>query len=182
MDDIARSTLAAALLVSVLVVLAAGCGKSKPKTATDWANGVCSAVSTWTTSLSDAADSVKGGNVTKDSVQTAANDAKDATDKLTKDLKKLGKPNTESGPKAQQTVDTLSHQIDEGVTTIQNTVASVTSISNAVNAVAIIGSTLTVLKTDITAAYTSLEQINPGGELQQAFRQADDCASFRSGG
>jgi nitrate/nitrite-specific signal transduction histidine kinase len=181
-ERIARSTLAAALLLLVLVVLAAGCGKSKPKTATDWANDACSAVSDWTTSIADATDSLKGGNINKDSVQTAADDAKDATNKLTKDLKSLGKPPTESGAQAQQTVEKLANQIDEGVTTIENSVASVTSISNAANAIAIIGSTLTVLKTDITAAYDSLVQLKPAGELQQAFQQADNCSSFRTGG
>jgi hypothetical protein len=179
---IVRSTLAAALLLAVLAVVAAGCGKSKPKTATDWANDACSAVTDWTTSISDATSSLRSGNVTKDSVQKAVNDAKDATKTLTKDLKSLGKPPTESGAQAQQTVQTLSGQIDEGVTTIQNTVASVNSISNAANAVTIIGSTLTVLKNDIKAAYNSLIQLKPGGELQQAFQQADNCSSFRTGG
>jgi methyl-accepting chemotaxis protein len=181
-DLIARSTLVAAVLVAVLAVVAAGCGKSKPKTATDWANDVCSAVSDWTTSIGDATDSLKGGNINKDSVQKAVNDAQDATKKLTKDLKSLGKPPTESGAQAQQTVQNLSNQIDEGVTTIQNTVSSVNNLSNAANAVAIIGQTLTVLKTDLTAAYNSLVQLKPGGELQQAFQQADNCSSFRSGG
>jgi len=166
----------------VLVAFAAGCGKSKPKTATDWANSVCSDVSDWTTSISDATNSLKSGNVSKDSVQKAVNDAKDATNTLTKDLKSLGKPPTESGAQAQQTVQKLSSQITEGVTTIENTVASVNSLSNAANAVSIIGSTLTVLKTDITAAYDSLVQLNPGGELQKAFQQADNCSSFRTGG
>ena len=81
---IARSTLAAALVLAMLVVLAAGCGKSKPKTATDWANDVCSSVADWTTSIGDATDSLKNGNVNKDSVQNAVDDAKDATDKLTR--------------------------------------------------------------------------------------------------
>jgi methyl-accepting chemotaxis protein len=182
MDRIARSTLPFAVLVAVLVVLAAGCGKSKPKTATDWANGVCSAVSTWKSSLADATSSLQGGNVTKDSLHKAADDAKDATSTLTKDLKSLGKPPTESGGQAQQTVQKLSNQIDEGVTTIQNTLSSVTNISNALNAVSIVSSQITVLKNDITAAYDSLVKLNPGGELQQAFKQADNCSALRSGG
>jgi len=168
--------------VCVLVVLAAGCGKSKPKTATDWANDACSAVSDWTTSVAAATDSLKSGNINKDSVQTAVGDTKDATKKLTKDLKSLGKPPTETGAQAQQTVQQLSNQIDQGVTTIENAAKSVSSVSNAVNAAAIIGSTLTVLKTDIKAAYNSLVQLKPRGELQQAFQHADNCSAFRTGG
>lgn len=179
---IARSTFPVAVLVVVLVVVAAGCGKSKPKTATDWANSVCSAVSTWKSSLADATGSLQGGNVTKDSLQSAADDAKSATSKLTKDLKSLGKPPTESGAQAQQTVQTLSNQINTGMTTIQNAISSVTSVSNALNAVSIVTSQITTLKNDITTAYNSLVKLNPGGELQQAFQQADNCASLRNGG
>jgi uncharacterized protein YoxC len=182
MDGIARSTLLPAVLAVVLVVLVAGCGKSKPKTATDWANSVCSDVSTWKSSLADATNSLQGGNVSKDSLQSAVNDAKDATSTLTKDLKSLGKPPTESGAKAQQTVQTLSNQINEGVSTIQNTISSVTTVSNALNAVSIVSSQINVLKNDITAAYNTLVKINPRGELQQAFQKADDCAPFRNGG
>jgi hypothetical protein len=170
--------LLAAVLLS-LVVLAAGCGKSKPKTATDWANGVCSAVSTWTTSLGDAADSLKNGNVTKDSVKSAANDAQDATDELRSDLKKLGKPNTDSGGEAQDTVNQLSDQINDGVSTIEDTVKNVSSLSGVLSAVTTVSSTLTTMKNEVTAAYQKLSSLNPGGELQQAFQQAPDCASFR---
>jgi len=169
----------AGLLVS-LVVLAVGCGKSKPPTAKDWANGVCSALSTWTTSMTSAADSLKGGNVTRDSVKNAAEDAKSATAKLTSDLKKLGKPNTSSGSQAQQTVDQLSSQVSEGVDSIQTTVKNVSSVSSAIDAVTTVSSTLKTLKNDITAAYNTLSKLDPGSELQQAFKSAPDCASFRS--
>ena len=171
--------LLAAVLVS-LVVVAAGCGKSKPKSATDWANGVCSAVSTWTTSLADAADSLKNGNVTKDSIQSAADDAQDATKTLRSDLKKLGKPNTQSGSEAQDTVNQLSDQISSGVSTIEDTVKSVSSVSGALSAVTTVSSTLTTMNNEVTAAYQKLSSLDPGGELQQAFQQAPDCASFRS--
>jgi hypothetical protein len=169
----------AAVLVA-LAVLAAGCGKSKPATAADWTNGVCSAVSTWTTSLADAADTLKNGNVTKQSVQSAANDAKDATDKLTKDLKKLGKPNTKAGAQAQDTVDQLSTEIESGVSTIQDAVKNVSSVTGALTAVTTVSTTLTTLKNDITTAYHTLSKLDPGGELQQAFDQAPACASFRN--
>jgi uncharacterized phage infection (PIP) family protein YhgE len=170
----------AALLGSIAVV-AAGCGgKSKPPTPTDWANGVCSALTTWKTSLTSAVDSVKGGNVTKDSVKSAADDAKDATNKLTDDLKKLGKPNTTAGAQAQQTVDQLSTQVSDGVDTIQTTVKNISSVSSALAAVTSVNSTLKTLQSDITTAYKTLSNIDPGGELQQAFRSAPDCASFRT--
>jgi hypothetical protein len=170
----------AALLVS-LTVLAAGCGKSKPPpTPADWANGVCSAVSTWKTSITAAVDSVEAGNVTKDSVTKAADDAKNATNKLTDDLKKLGKPNTSAGAQAQKTVDQLSTQVSDGVDTIQATVKNISSLSSALSAVTTVSTTLKTLSTDISTAFSTLSKLEPGGELQQAFKSAPDCAPFRS--
>src|SRR5689334_18401373 len=92
------------LLVAV-AVLAAGCGGKKENPTTAWANDLCTSISTWEDSLTSAADSLKGGNLSKEGFQKAANDVKDATNKLSRDVKKLGKPPTESGDKAQQAVD-----------------------------------------------------------------------------
>jgi len=117
--------------------------------------------------------------VTKDSVKTATDDAKNATNKLTDDLKKLGKPNTTAGAQAQQTADQLSNQLSDGVDTIQTTVKNVTSVSSALDAVSKVSSTLGTLQDDITAAYKTLSNLEPGGELQQAFQSAPDCAPFR---
>ena len=168
-----------ALLVLV-VLLAAGCGKSKPPpTPADWANGVCSALSTWKTSITSAVDSVEGGNVSKDSVKSAADDAKNATGKLTDDLKKLGKPNTNAGAQAQQTVDQLSTQVSDGVDTIQTTVKNISSVSSALAAVTTVSSTLKTINDEITSAYKTLSNLDPGGELQKAFKSAPDCAPFR---
>lgn len=167
-----------ALLVS-LVVLAAGCGKSKPPTPTDWANGVCSALSTWKTSITSDVDSLQGGNLTKDSVKSAADDANNATKKLTDDLKKLGKPNTNAGAQARQTVDQLSSQVSDGVDTIQTTVKNISSVSSGLAAVTTVSSTLKTLNNQIAAAYKTLSNLEPGGELQKAFQSAPDCAPFR---
>jgi hypothetical protein len=168
----------AALLVS-LTLLAAGCGKSKSPSAADWANGVCSALSTWKTSITSAVDSVTSGNLTKDSVKSAADDAKNATNKLTSDLKKLGRPNTNAGAQAQQTVDQLSNQVSSGVDTIQTTVKNVSSVSSGLAAVSTVSATLKTINTQISAAYRTLSNLDPGGELQKALQSAPDCAPFR---
>jgi hypothetical protein len=177
---ISRRVSLAALLAS-LAVLAAGCGKSsKPPTPADWANGVCSALTTWKTSITSAVDSVKSGNVSKDSVKSAADDAKNATNKLTDDLKKLGKPNTAAGAQAQQTVDQLSTQVSDGVDTIETSVKNISSVSSALDAVTTVNSTLKTLGDDISTAFKTLSGLQPGSELQKAFQSAPDCAPFRN--
>ena len=51
---------------------------------------------------------------------------------------------------------------------------------SAIDAVTTVSSTLKTLENDITAAYNMLSKLDPGSELQQAFKSAPDCASFRS--
>jgi archaellum component FlaC len=177
-----RTTVGAAALVAAVGLLAAGCGgsSSSSTTPTDtWASGVCSAITTWKTQLTSIESTVKSGGVSKDSINTAVTQAKDATDTLAKDLKKLGKPDTQAGAQAQDTVDQLSSQIETGMTTIEDAVKNVSNVSGALAAVTTVSSTLTTLQSDISAAYKTLVQLDPGGELQQAFQQAPDCASFR---
>ena len=75
-----RMKLPAALAsLLVLAVLAAGCGGgggggNDTTSAQDWADGVCSAINTWTDSLRSAGQSLSGGNLSKDSLESAAGD------------------------------------------------------------------------------------------------------------
>ena len=62
--------------LAVLAVLAAGCGgggggSSDTESAQDWADGVCSAINTWTDSLKSAGQSLSGGNLSKSSLESA---------------------------------------------------------------------------------------------------------------
>ena len=170
-------------VVAVLaaVALLAGCGKKSTTTpATDWANGVCTAITTWKTSVTTAVDSVKSGNLTKESVQTAADDVKSATDTFTQDLKKLGKPNTDSGKQAKQEIDQLSTQISDGTQKIEDTVKNASGLSGLVTAAPSIISTLQTMGNEVSSTITSLKQLDAKGELQTAFKQAPACKTYVS--
>ena len=65
-------------------------------------------MTTWRSSITEAAQSVTDGNVTKESVDDAIGEMKDATDKLTNDLQDLGAPDTEAGEQAKEQADKLS--------------------------------------------------------------------------
>ena len=78
-----RMKLPAALAsLLVLAALAAGCGGgggggNETTSAQDWADGVCSAINTWTDSLRSASQSVTGGNLSQNSLKQASTDLKD---------------------------------------------------------------------------------------------------------
>jgi hypothetical protein len=173
--------LALAPLLVALAFGATGCGrKSKPSSAVEWANGVCTAITTWTGSLSSTASSLEQSKLDRQSLESAAGDVQDATRTLADDLRSLGKPDTEAGQAAQQSLDDLSAQVDANAKTIRSAVDGASGVSGALAAVSTVGSTLRTMGRQVRAAYAQLSRLDPAGELRSAFRQADACAPLRS--
>ena len=173
----------AVLLVLAAVVLAAGCGGSKkPDPTTEWANGLCTAVTTWKTSVTQAAEPLKNGDLSKSSIQLAGTELQDATNTFVSSVKKLGKPNTAAGAQAQQDVNQLSQEIQDGTQKISDTAKGVTGVSDALGAISVATATLSTMATEISSTFTSLQSLDPKGELKTAFNQADACKSLRSSG
>ncbi len=167
-----------AAVVLAAALLAAGCGSSKSNetttsaTAVDWANGVCGAVVTYRTSLTDAAKSLSG-NLTKSGLQDAADQVQTATDTFVSDAKSLGKPDTASGQEAKQTVDTLASQLDQDVSKIKSA-----TDSGVVAGLSTITATLATAQNQMTTAFDKLKALDVQGELGDAFSQASSCSSL----
>ena len=72
--------------------------------------------------MSATATSLQGGNLSADSLESAVDDVKEATETLADDLRDAGTPDTEDGQQAKDLVDQLADEIDEawleGVTTV----------------------------------------------------------------
>ena len=136
-----------AVLVAV-ALLAAGCGGSSDSASSDatptaeWADGLCSAITTWTSSLTTIGDTLKGGNLSKDSLTSAVDEAKSATETFTSDLESLGKPDTEAGQQAKDAVDQLSTEIQADMTKIEDAVDGASGVAGILAAVPVISSTL----------------------------------------
>jgi hypothetical protein len=172
--------------VSVVVVVAvglslAGCGSksSEPKSPADWANGFCSAVTTWKSSIKSSTDSLKG-NLSQDSLKTTAGDVKSATETLESDLKDLGKPDTQAGQQAKDSTDQLSSELKKGTDSIKTAADGISDVSSARTAATTIRTTLTTMGTQVSSTLTSLKQLDPKGELQTAFQQSSSCKQLSS--
>ncbi len=175
---------AAVVTVAVsMTVAVAGCG-SKSKAADDgassWADGVCSSLTTWKTSVTDAAESVTKNGVSKDSLQSAVDQAQKATSTLESDLKKLGKPNTKAGQQAKDTADQLSQLLSTNTNTIKKAIDDASGVSGLVSATATITATLLSMKTQVQGAVNNLKALDPKGELQQAFTDSASCKALAS--
>ncbi len=173
-----------------LAFLAAGCGSSgggstttttTNASATDtWASGVCSSITTWQAAIKSAVGSLKS-DPTKNGLQTAAGDAKSATDTLASDLKGLGKPDTASGQQAKDSLDQLSTSLQKGVTTIETTVKGASGVSGLLTAVPTVTATFAAMGTEVKTTFADLQGLDAKGELKSAFASSSACNSLTTG-
>jgi len=171
----------AALLVAVAALAAAGCGgsSSNSTTPTDtWASGVCTAISTWKTSLTSIESSVKSGGATKASLNAGVTQAKDATATLAKDLKKLGKPDTQAGQQAKDAVDQLSSELTKNAQTIQDAITNASGAAGLVTAISTASATLLTMGNEVSSTIGDLQKLDPKGEIEQAFKQSASCKAL----
>ena len=174
-------------VVAAAALAAAGCGGSSSSSGSDttptneWADSLCSSITTWTSSLSSIVGDLQSGGITKDSLQTAVGDAKTATDEFTTSLGNLGKPDTEAGQQAQDSVNKLSSEIQTDMTTIEEAVNGASGVSGVLNAVTVTKDTLTKAGTQVSDTLTGFQDLDAKGELEAAFKQSDSCKKLTGG-
>ena len=184
-----RSLLAVLILSAAIV--AAGCGggcsssssggtgteSSTTTAADDWANSVCEAFNDWNSSITEAGQSVRD-NPTEDGIKTAGDDIRSATETLADDLRGLGRPDTESGQEAKDTIDQLATSLETSMQKITDAIDNASGASGLVTAASTIATTLTGDGEPGLTTGQQLQNIDASGELQSAFEQADSCAGL----
>jgi hypothetical protein len=168
--------LASVAAVVAAASLAAGCGSDEDtSSATEWAGDVCTAVSTWADALRQTASSFQAGNISEDSLRSAADEAKSATDTLVDDLKGLGKPDTEAGAQAQDSIEKLGEELEQHADTIESAADDVSGVSGALTAASTVTGALAAMGTQVSSTFDELAQLDGAGELKQAFADAAPC-------
>ena len=175
----------------MLALLGAGCGgdddssseteTSAETSAAEWADGVCTALTTWTSDLEAAAEPL--GDVSAlsgDSIRQAADDVKVATETLTESMRGLGRPDTDSGEEVEASVENITTELDSSAQTLEDAVADVSGLADLAGAVGTITTTLTELGSDVQSLVQDLEEADVSGELETAFEDADSCDELTS--
>lgn len=171
-----RQAFAVSLLAAALL---AGCGGDDgPPSATEWADDLCSALGDWTSSLTSAAESVTAAP-SRESIESAVDDVEGATQQLTDDVGDLETPDLESGQEAEQSVDELSDSLSAEVEKVKETAENAT-LGNLSQSVSAISASFSAMREQISAAFTELEGLDPGGELRTAFEEADSCSELQT--
>jgi hypothetical protein len=176
-------TLAAVSAMLVASACGGSGGGTSQSSAETWADGVCSSLATWKSSVTDAGNSITNGSgVDEDQVRTAVDQVKDATTKLSSDLKSLGRPDTEGGQQAQAALTKLSGQLDEDVQQVTQAVEGASGPAAAVGIATSVGASLTQAQTQVSAAFSTIENADAKGELSDAFQSSDACKQFTGSG
>jgi hypothetical protein len=177
------SRLTIAMVVAVCALVAAGCGSSDDSSdttpTTEWADGLCSSITTWKSEITTIVNSLKGGNLSQDSLTAAVDDTEEATRNFTTELKGLGRPDTDAGQQAQDSVNELTTQIDADMTTIQDAVSNASGVAGVIAAVPTITSTIQSAGNQVADTISGFEELDAKGELESAFKDADSCEDMR---
>lgn len=171
--------------VAALALVAAGCGgsdeSSSASPADEWADGFCTAITTWTDSVKGVTDQFTDlSSFSQDGLETAATDVKGATEDLVDDLQGLGAPDTESGQDVKDSIDELTSTLESEVGTIEDTAQGVSDLTAIPGAITSITSSLTAMGTAFSSTFQAVEDADVEGELQTAFEDSPACADISS--
>lgn len=175
-----RLPLAAAVAVSALAVVVAGCGGSdEPDSTSAWAAGFCSAITSWTDSLEEVTSQFTDtSNLSQEGLQSAAEDVRTATDDLVDDIRGLGAPDTESGEEIRSALDSLSTSLETQSGEIETAVEGVSNITDLPSAITAATTSLSAMGSAFASTLQTLESADVGGELQSALEDSPECAGI----
>jgi hypothetical protein len=178
--------------VVAFALLAAGCGGSDNSasgttsttstTATaEWADSFCSAFQTWKDELNSITDRFTSlSSFSQDNLQTAADDAKSATDQLLTDLQGLGAPDTASGQEVKDSIDSLSTTLQSELDAIEKTVQDTSGIAELPGAVADVSASIATMTTAFSSTTSTIEDADASGELKDAIDNSSACSGLTS--
>jgi membrane protein implicated in regulation of membrane protease activity len=159
----------------VVVVLAlAGCGGDDSSASEEYANGVCSNLSTWVTGVQETVQSLTDAGLatSREDIQAAWDETKDATETLVNDLEQLGPPEAEDGEQAKSELDELGTELTQQLDAIEQ---ALNSGGGAAAIAAEVTAAISAAANAVEMTYQNLQGLDPAGELQESFEGSDDC-------
>ena len=172
------SSVGALAVAAITAFLLVGCGGSDESASEKYANDVCESFNSWASSIEETVTTLKdqGLSITGDDVRNAVDGAGAATDDLVANLKDAGPPETEDGDKAQSEIETLTNQLEHQLQVVKDAVASNQAVLSLVSTVS---SAVSTAAGDVQSTFNELDNLDPAGELSEAFKNSDQCKSLQ---
>jgi methyl-accepting chemotaxis protein len=172
------------LALAVLVGVAASCGgddEAEGDPTAAWASDFCTAITGWRDELDSIASRFSdASNLSEESLRTAADDARSATDELVDELRDLGRPETPSGEAVESAVDGLSTTLEDEVAEIEETADGVSGLTDLPGAISAITASLAAMSTAFSGALTAISESDAEGELRAALDDSPECDEISS--
>ena len=171
-------------VLGVLVLVAAGCGKSADQKANEaYADSVCTAIGSWEKQVKSVASNIRAGSLSKGGLQSTVSQIQSATASLRTQIKAVPAPNTSDGDAAKQQINKLSTELATTLSSVKSTVAQIPSNASTVT----IASALAPLAPQVTSLASTADSTvkaveSAGGSLSDAFKSTDSCKSLTSSG
>jgi methyl-accepting chemotaxis protein len=173
-----------AIVVLAMAGIAAGCGgddESDADPTAAWASDFCTAVTTWKDELeSIKSDFSSPSDLSEESIKSAAEEAKSATETLRDTLRDLGAPDTASGEEVRDAVDSVSNTVEDEAEKIQDAAEGVSSITDLPAAISTITTSVSAILTAGSEARQTVEDADVDGELRTAFESSPECDDLSS--
>jgi hypothetical protein len=165
-----------------VVSCAAGCGgsstSSQGKTeAEKWADDVCSSISTWRDTVSQARSTLRHpADLSVGTFEDTLRDVVDATRRLVTEVGNLGPPDTTAGDQAADQLSNLSEELDEELAVLKRTIRSDTaSLSEMLANLSTITGALSTMSSDTSKTVDELSSLDGAAELRDAFDSSASC-------
>jgi flagellar hook-basal body complex protein FliE len=172
------------VVCAVLAVALTGCGSNGASSASPeatWADGLCTALTTWKTSLKSAGTTLKNADQpSKGNLDQAAADVASANAELNSALRTLGGPPQTAAPEARAAVQELSTQLENAAREIGTAAQGVSSGQDIVHAASVASAALQALPAEISSTVTKLESLHATDKWKQAFSDSSACRSLRN--
>ena len=169
----------ALLALALLVGVAASCGgddEASDDPTAAWASGFCSAITSWSDELESISSQFSdASNLSQEGLQSAADDAKSATDQLVDDLRGLGSPDTDSGDEVRSALDGLSTTLENEAAKIEETARGVSGITDLPSAITTVSTSFSAMATAFSDTLSTIQDADVEGELQSALEDSPDC-------
>jgi uncharacterized phage infection (PIP) family protein YhgE len=168
-----------------IVFAVTGCGSSSDETTTSaasdletWAGDACTAVTNYRASIARIRATLRAEDLSRPALQVAIDDASQATREFTDDLYNLGPPPTPQADEAKKNIRQVRNDLGEQDDKIV-ALASGSSGGKDVKADAsTVTDTLDASSAGAKQAIDQLRNLDPKGDLAQAFDSADSCSSL----
>lgn len=172
--------LALAVAVTGFALAAAGCGgDDEASSTTEWAEEFCSATRAWGDEVERIAEDIDLSSISSDTLERAAEDAREVTDDYIEEIRDLGGPDTVSGDEIEGSVEELADEVEAEREEIEDAVDDAGGLTGAVSAARDIAASVAAMFTALERTLEAIDEADVDGELETAFDEAESCEGFR---